>query len=108
MEKMIVDRIEEEAQGRPYKVVHHVGNRIEVMFYGDNECTRMDIDNVEKHKNVEEEQTKKSWKEEDLSKIKRMKIAELREIALDLEIQPVNMRKSELLSAIERAIKVPR
>ena len=48
MDKELIKKIEDLANGRPYTVLRHVGNRIELMFYGDYVSTDVDIGSLQK------------------------------------------------------------
>ena len=97
MDKDMEHLIKLEAKGRPYTVLRHVGNRIEVMFYGDYELTI-----IEKE---EEGPQAQAWSEDDLPGIMKMTVAKLREVAKDLGIQVYNLKKAELQKEIKKYLK---
>ncbi len=123
MEKEIREWINQEAKGRPYNIIRQVGNRIEVMFYGDyapimvkvpiavgapitvDMPTAVGIGSLEKHHAAGRGRAKRTWSEGELPEIKKMRVAELREVAFDLGIQTYNLKKAEILSEIVMKLK---
>ena len=93
------------AKGRPYTLLRHVGNRVEVMYYGDYEPTVVAFDPPKGTGSptgdlgsLEESQTAH---EIDLS---AKTVAELKEICFRLGIPTSKKKKADLVSAIEAAI----
>ena len=96
--------IREVAAGRPYTIVRHVGNRVEVMFYGAYEPTAFVIDPQKGTQPKTGEVITSPPGDPGEIDLSAKTVAELKEICVRLGIPTSKKKKADLVSAIEAAI----